>query len=44
MVKGLYNQVLEVVTRNGKGFKVVRKRWIVERTFGWLLNYLPKTQ
>ena len=39
MVKGLYNRVLEVVTRNGKGFKVVRKRWIVERTFGWLLNY-----
>lgn len=39
IVKGFYNRVLEVVTRNGKGFKVVRKRWIVERTFGWLVNY-----
>lgn len=39
MIKGLYGRVLEVVTRDGKGFKVVRKRWIVERTFGWLLNY-----
>jgi transposase len=29
---------LEIVKRSDdtKGFKVVRKRWIVERTFGWL--------
>jgi len=29
---------LEVVERNkeAKGFKVLSKRWIVERTFGWL--------
>jgi transposase len=29
---------LEIVKRSddAKGFKVVRKRWIVERTFGWL--------
>ena len=39
MIKGLYGRVLEVVTRDGKEFKIVRKRWIVERTFGWLLNY-----
>ena len=39
MVKGLYGRLLEIVTRDGKGFKVVRKRWIVERTFAWLLNY-----
>lgn len=52
MVKVLYDRVLEIISRNGKGFKVVAKRWIVERTFGWLLNYrrlsrdyerLPKT-
>lgn len=31
--------VLEVVKRSDDlaGFKVVPKRWIVERTFGWLL-------
>ena len=39
MAKGLYNRELEVVSRDGKGFKIVRKRWIVERTFGWLFNY-----
>ena len=29
--------VLEIVKRNddAKGFEVLRKRWIVERTFGW---------
>lgn len=29
---------LEIVKRsdNARGFKVVAKRWIVERTFGWL--------
>lgn len=30
---------LEVVGRQGKGFRVVPKRWVVERTFGWLLGY-----
>jgi hypothetical protein len=27
---------LEVVERDGPGFKVVRRRWVVERTFAWL--------
>ena len=27
---------LEVVERAGPGFKVVRRRWVVERTFAWL--------
>ena len=27
---------VEVVKRNGRGFKVLPKRWVVERTFGWL--------
>jgi len=34
-----FRYVLEVIKRsdNLAGFKVVPKRWIVERTFGWLL-------
>jgi putative transposase len=27
---------LEIVRRTGKGFRVLPKRWIVERTFAWL--------
>jgi putative transposase len=30
---------LEVVEHTGKGFQVVPYRWVVERTFTWLLNY-----
>jgi putative transposase len=32
---------LEVVRRcdNTKGFKILPKRWIVERTFGWIGRY-----
>ena len=33
------NIVLEVVEKTGKGFNVVKKRWVVERTFSWLINY-----
>ena len=31
----------EVVKRNDdlKGFHVLPRRWVVERTFGWLNNY-----
>ena len=29
---------LEVVEHTGKGFQVVPHRWVVERTFAWLLN------
>ena len=29
---------LEVVEREGKGFQLVKRRWVVERTFAWLLN------
>ena len=28
--------IVEIVKRVGSGFKPVHKRWIVERTFGWL--------
>ncbi len=36
-----YNCILEIVKRSDdlKGFKVLPKRWIVERTFGWFNNY-----
>jgi len=27
---------LEVVERTGPGFKVLKRRWVVERTFAWL--------
>jgi putative transposase len=30
---------LEVVEHTGKGFQVVPYRWVVERTFAWLLHY-----
>jgi len=30
---------LEVVEHTGKGFRVVPHRWVVERTFAWLLHY-----
>ena len=30
---------VEVIERESKGFQVLPKRWIVERTFGWLNRY-----
>ena len=30
---------IDVVEHTGKGFQVVPYRWVVERTFAWLLNY-----
>jgi transposase len=30
---------LRRVEREGKGFEKLPKRWVVERTFGWLFNY-----
>ena len=30
---------LEIVKRTNKGFKVLPKRWIVERTFAWISNF-----
>ena len=39
--KSLGDWLLEIVKRSDdvKGFKVLPKRWIVERTFGWLGRY-----
>ncbi|SLM30782.1 transposase [Desulfamplus magnetovallimortis] len=30
---------LEVSEKEGKGFNVVKKRWVVERTFAWIYNF-----
>lgn len=30
---------LEIVSRNKPGFQVLPKRWIVERTFAWLIHF-----
>lgn len=30
---------VEVIQRQGAGFEVLPKRWVVERTFGWLNWY-----
>ena len=40
-VKNLGGWMLEIVKRSDslKGFVVLPKRWIVERTFGWLGRY-----
>ncbi|MBU2709125.1 transposase [Zooshikella marina] len=42
-VKGYHKDtqgiILEVVEKTGKEFNVVKKRWVVERTFSSLINY-----
>jgi putative transposase len=30
---------VEVISRSGPGFEILPKRWVVERTFGWLHWY-----
>lgn len=32
----MFGYILEVVQRLGDGFQVIKKRWIVERTFAWM--------
>ena len=31
--------MVEIVRRSDAGFKVLPRRWVVERTFGWLTRY-----
>lgn len=31
--------VIEIVRRTDPGFKILPRRWVVERTFGWLTRY-----
>lgn len=38
-VKRTFSCELEVVSRKGKKFKVLPRRWVVERTFAWLSRY-----
>jgi transposase len=40
-VGSLCRWILEIVKRNDdvKGFKLLPRRWVVERTFSWLSNY-----
>jgi len=38
-VKPTHKITLEVVDKTGPGFQVLPRRWTVERTFAWLLNY-----
>jgi putative transposase len=40
-VRSFWGWVLEIVKRNEevKGFQLLPKRWVVERTFSWLSNY-----
>ena len=39
--KRYYGWTIEIVKRSdlGKGFQLLPKRWIVERTFSWFGNY-----
>jgi len=38
-LKATHKIDLEGVERDGKGFAVLPRRWVVERTFAWLLNF-----
>jgi putative transposase len=38
-VNNAFTWVLEIVKRNSTGFKILPKRWIVERTLSWISNY-----
>jgi putative transposase len=40
-VKVTFGWIWQVIKRNSdvKGFQVLPRRWVVERTFGWLNNY-----
>lgn len=37
-VKNLSSATVEVMKREGKGFQLLAKRWVVERTFAWLIK------
>jgi len=38
-VKKTFSCELDIVSRTGKKFKVLPRRWVVERTFAWLSRY-----
>jgi len=39
VVRQICGASVEVVKRTSKTFKILPKRWMVERTFGWLNRY-----
>lgn len=38
-LKKTYRIDLEVTENKGKGFNLIKKRWVVERTFAWIFNF-----
>ena len=38
-VRTRFGWILEVLQRQGKGFEVIPKRWVVERPFAWFEGY-----
>jgi putative transposase len=38
-MKQTFGVVVEVVKKVGPGFQVLRKRWVVERTFAWITRH-----
>jgi putative transposase len=38
-VKSLWRLALHIVERTGSGFQVQPRRWVIERTFGWLVRF-----
>ena len=38
-LKRTHKIALEVVKKQAAGFTILKRRWVVERTFAWLLNY-----
>ena len=39
LLKKTWQISLEVVEKEGKGFNLVKRRWVVERTFAWINNF-----
>lgn len=37
-VEKLSKAKVEVIKRKGKGFEILARRWVVERTFAWLVK------
>lgn len=37
-VENLSSATVEVMKRKGKGFQLLARRWVVERTFAWLIK------
>ena len=37
-VESLSSAKVEVIKREGKGFQLLARRWVVERTFAWLMK------